>query len=185
MLTRNTRLYRTSFTRGTEKTEVYYRDLSTLELSFLSNIKNDTVRYDLAGQTAIYNISPDLVPFGTRSRIGEEVLVKAETLINDPQLLEISVKEFRDNIKKDDVMMCMKYILSVLPGQSFTDLIKLNHKDLIELICLCEEITGKQIFNFGSIGKKRTTLVNPKTLPDDGKSLQQKIDELNSHLGTK
>lgn len=181
MLTRNTKLYKTSFNRGSEKVEVYYRDLTVLELSFLSNIKNDIVRYDLAGSTSIYNLDPSIVPIGTKIKIGEEILTKSSELANDIQLLEITVSEFRDSIKKDDVMMAIKFILMILPGQSVTSLLKLTHKDLVELVCLCEEISGKQIFTFG--GKKGTTLINPKNLPDDGKSLQQKIDELNNHLG--
>jgi hypothetical protein len=180
-MTRQTKLYKTSFNNKNEKVEVYYRDLTVLEISFLSNIKNDIVRYDLAGVTAIYNIDSDKVPFGTRVKIGEEALSRSLELVNDQTMLEISVSDFRDSIKKDDVMMSLKYILSILPGQSFTELLKLTHKDLVELICLCEEISGKQIFNFGK--RKGTNLINPTSLPDDGKSLQQKIDALNSHLG--
>lgn len=180
-MTRNTKLYKTSFMRNSEKIEVLYRDLTTLELSFLFNIKNDISRYDMAASVAIYNYNPSEVPIGVKVKIGEEILSKALEIVNDIQLLEISVSEFRESVKKDDVMMCIKYILSIIPGQSFTDLLNLNFKDLIELVCLCEEITGKSIFTFG--GKKGTTLINPKNLPDDGKSLQQKMDELNNFVG--
>ena len=181
MISRNTKLYKISYLNKQEKVEVLYRDLTTLELSYLYNIKNDITRYDMAAKVSICNCDPSIVPLGHRIKIGEEVLNKGLELTNDIQLLEISVSEFRESIKTDDVLMCLKHILSVLPGQSFTDLLKLNFKDLIELTCLCEEISGKPIFTFG--GKRGTTLINPKNLPDDGKSLQQKMDELNSHVG--
>lgn len=180
-MTRNTKIYKMYFNKGQEKKEIYYRDLNTLELAFLSNIKNDTIRLEMAGVTALYNCDASEIPIGIKIQIGEKVIETSQEIINDMQLLEVYVTEFRTSIKSDDVMMCLKYILSILPGQSFTDLLKLNFKDLIELVCLCEDITGKNIFKFG--GKKGINLINPHTLDDDGQSLQQKMDSLNSHLG--
>lgn len=179
-MTRNTKLYKTSFSKNKENIDVYYRDLTVLEISFLSNIKNDVIRYDIAAQSAIYNMDSNSIPLGVRIKIGQEALSKSLELTEDVRLLEISVSEFRKKIKRDDVMMAIKHIISIIPGQSFTELIKLTHKDLIELICLCEEIYGKPIFTFGN--KAGVSLINPKSLPDGGKSLQQKMNELNNYF---
>lgn len=180
-MTRNTHLYKTQYVINKKKQEVYYRDLTSLEYTFLSNIKNLAIRNDMAGRTAIYQIDPDQVPFGTRIVIGEDVLRRVNAVLNDKELFEITILELRERIKKDDFLMAIKSILTCLPGQSYTDLLKLNMVDLLELVCLCEQLVGKQILGVGNI--KKHGLINTATLPDDGQSLQDKMNALNSHLG--
>jgi hypothetical protein len=179
MFTRNTKLYKISCVIDKKKTEVYYRDLNTLEYSFLSNIKNEGVKYDIAGRQVIYQLDPDKVPFVVRMKIGEDVLKRINGLLESSQLFEITINEFRESLKKDDAMIAIKNILTYLPGQSFTELLKLNIKDLLELVCLCEYITGKQIFDIG----KKHGLINTNKLPDEGKSLQEKMNKISAHLG--
>jgi len=177
MITRNTKLYKINFNQNNKKEEAYYRDLSVLEMSFLSNIKNDAIRCEMAANLAIYERDPSDIPIGVKLQIGREVLTKDSEILSSKQLFEITISELRDKLKNDDYMIAIKYILATIPGQSFTDLIKLNLKDILELVCLCESITGKPIFD-----TKKRGLVNTKNLPDDGKSLQEKMNELNSFV---
>jgi hypothetical protein len=177
-MTRNTRLYKVSCVIDKKKQEVYYRDLTALEYSFISNIKNNLVKCEMAAKTAIIKIDPDKVPIGPLLKIGEDILSRLDSFLQSSQIFDITIKEFRDNLKNDDIMILIRHILTCLPGQSFTDLIKLNIKDLIELVCLCEYITGKPIF-----GNKKRGLVNKNILPEDGKSLQEKMSALNNFVG--
>jgi hypothetical protein len=73
-ITRNTHLYKTHCLINKKKQDIYYRDLTSLEYTFLNNIKNTAIRDDLAGRTAIFQFDPDKVPFGTRIIIGRDVL---------------------------------------------------------------------------------------------------------------
>ena len=180
-MTRNTKLYKLSCLIDRKKQDIYYRDLTVLEYTFLTNLKSDVIRYEMAGRIVITKINPDLIPIGPLLKIGEDAFSRTVSLL-DPenhQLFDITINEFRESLKTDDIMIMIRYILTCLPGQSFTDLIKLNIKDLIELVCMCEVIAGKQIFG----GQKKHGLVNKANLPDDGKSMQEKMDVLNSHLG--
>ena len=179
-MTRNTHLYKTQYVKDKKKHDIYYRDLTSLEYTFLNNIKNIAVKNDMAGRIAIWETDPDIVPFGTRMIIGRDAISRIDNLLSSKQIFEITINEFRENIKKDDFLMAIKNILMCIPGQSFTDLLNLTITDLLELSCVCELIIGKPLFDTGN---KKSGLLNPKTLPDDGKSLQEKMDALNSHLG--
>lgn len=180
-MTRNTKLYKISCMVGNKRQDVYYRDLTVLEYSYLSNLKSDVVRYEMAARNAIIKVDPDKIAIGPLLKIGEDVFNRTYSFLNpeNHQLFDITISEFRESLKNDDVMILIKHILTCLPGQSFTDLIKLNIKDLVELVCMCEFMIGKPIFG----GAKKHGLVNKSTLPDDGKSLQEKMNALNSHLG--
>jgi hypothetical protein len=178
-MTRNTKIYKILYPVGKKKEEVYYRDLTAMEYAFVNNIKNETIKRDLAARKAILYKDPDTLPIGTRITIGDDLLNKINNFLSSKQLFEITVSEFRENIKHDDFMIAIKHILTCLPGQSFTDLLNLNIKDLLELVCLCEYITGKPILDIG----KKHGLVNKNNLPDDGKSLQEKMNALNSFMG--
>jgi hypothetical protein len=180
-MTRNTKLYKIQTTINKKKQDIYYRDLTTVEYTFLVNIKNTAIRDDLAGRTAIYLTDPEKIPFGTRITIGRDVLRRVNNILEDKELFEITVHDLRDNLKKDDFMMAIKTIVTCIPGQSITELLKMTLTDLLELVCLCELVVGKQILGVGNI--KKHGLINTKNLPDDGKSLQEKMDALNSHLG--
>ena len=180
MLTRNTKLYKIT-SSGKKKKDILYRDLNSIEYAFLNNIKNQAIRAEIAGYISIYNSDPNDVPLGIKIQIGNDVISRVESLLTSKQLFEITVNEFRDHIKHDDALMAIKQILSCLPGQSITELLKLNIKDLLEIVCLCELLINKPLFDFHG---KRSGLVNTKDLPDDGKSLQEKMNTF-SHLGIK
>jgi hypothetical protein len=180
-MTRNKHLYKIQCVINKKKIEVYYRDLTSIEYAFLTNLKNAAIRDDLAGRTAIYQMDPDKVPFGTRITIGRDVLRRVNFVLEDKQMFEVTINELREKIKKDDFLMAVKSIVTCLPGQSIMDLLNLTLIDILELVCLCELIIGKPLLEVG--GFKKRGLVNTKTLPDDGKSLQEKMNALNSHLG--
>lgn len=170
-MTRQCNLYSIKYTVKGHQEEVYYRDLTVLELAFLSNIKTLPIRLETAGKLALYNKTD--VPFPTLLKIGEDILNRAYTDKQDTQLLEIYVREFREKISQDDNLQMIKTILQYFPGQSVTDLFNLTYKDLIEIVCLCEASIGKNIFKYGKGG-----LVNTKDLPDGGKSMQAKFDKI-------
>lgn len=172
--TRNTKLYKVNYNDQGIKKEIIYRDLTNLEYSFLSNIKNDALRVEMAGKTVIDEID---IPIGTLLLIGKKVLDNITDLLSSEELFNITLDEFKNNIKNDNIMMAIKQILCVLPGQSFTDLLNLNIKDLLELIVLCEEIQGKPILKRGGVKLKHNLT------DEDKKSLQQKMNELNKFVG--
>lgn len=181
-MTRNTKLYKISCLVGKQKQDVYYRDLTALEYTYLSNLKNNVIKYEMAARNVILKTDPDKIPIGPLLKIGEDAYNKISSFMNpeNHQLFDITISEFRESLKTDDIMIMIRYILTCIPGQSFTDLIKLNIKDLIEIVCMCEVMVGKPIFG----GTKKHGLVNKASLPDDGKSLQEKMNALNKFVGT-
>lgn len=172
--TRNTKLYKITYNDNGIKKEVIYRDLTNLEYSFLSNITNDVLKVEMAGKTVVEDSN---IPIGTILRIGKQVIDNVTNLLGSEELLNITIGEFKNNIKNDSIMIYIREILSILPGQSFTELLNLNLKDLIELVVLCEEIQGKPIFKRSGIKLKHNLT------DDDKKSLQQKMNELNKFVG--
>lgn len=178
-ITRNTKLYKLTTTIHKKKVDILYRDLNALEYAFLNNIKNNIVKTEMAGRTVLFNKDPDSLPYGILLQIGEDILQRTADFLDDTQIFEITIKDFRESLIKDDAMIAIKHILTYMPGQSFTDLIKLNMKDLLELVCLCEFIAGKPILDVG----KKHGLINKSKLPDDGKSLQEKMNALNTFVG--
>lgn len=179
-MTKNTHLYKIQCVINKKKQNIYYRDLTAIEYLFISNIKNEAFKEDLAGRTAIFDCDPDKIPFSKRMIIGRDCLDRVKQLLSSNQLFEITINELREKIKRDDFMIAIKYILMYLPGQSYTDLLKLNIIDILELVCLCEQIYNKPLFEFG---QKKHGLVNTKNLLDDGKSLQDKMNALNKFVG--
>ena len=180
-ITKNTRFYKISCIVDKKKQDVYYRDLNALEYSYLSNIKNNVIRCEMAARTVIIKVDPDKIAIGPLLKIGEDVFNRTDSFLSpdNHQLFDITISEFRESLKNDDIMILIKHILTCLPGQSFTDLIKLNIKDLVELVCMCEYLIGKPIFG----NQKKHGLVNKSNLPDDGKSLQEKMNSLNGFVG--
>lgn len=167
--------------------KIIYRDLNVREIGLLLGIKNLAIRCEMAAKLAI--IEPtnlNDIPIGIIAQVGNNAILNSTKVFSDKELFEIAVKEYRTDIGGDNLnaLTLIGEILKVLPGQSFTDLLNLTYEDLIELACLCESIKGSKIFSFGEPpGKKKgTKLVNTSELPDKGKSLREKMAELNSFL---
>lgn len=182
-MTRNTKLYKTKTTSGKE---IWYRTLSVEELSFLDGIKNDITRSEMAGKLAVYKGELTHEDWALAITIGNKAIEYSTDVVADDRIFEITVKELRKKIVNDSALIAIKNILSVMPGQSVTDLLKLTYTDLIEMVCLGEILCGKPLINFGgdkAPPKKGMHLINPADLSDeDGKTLQDKMNELNSTL---
>jgi hypothetical protein len=165
-----------------KKTEILYRDLNLQELGFLRNIKNYAVQAELAAQVSITNFNPKDIPWPIRQKIGGEVLTKSLDCVTDLELKDITISEFRANdIETDPFLPDIVMILKHFPGQSLTELLKLTHRDIIELVVICEKISSTKIYGSGAPSSSKSHhLVNPKDLPDGGKSLQREIEKLNS-----
>ena len=183
-MTLNTILHKITY----DKKIVIYRDLSVVELSYFMNIKNDVMRKEMAAKKSIIDpVNAELVPWPILQQIGNSTLEQSQKWISDKQMFEIMVKQAREQIAEGDTPLAMiKKIVEVFPGQSITDLLNLTWKDLVELVCLAEDISGKKIFNVGGIPnvkRKGVKLANSQDSDYDEISLQQKMDELNASLG--
>ena len=160
--------------------DIIFRDLTVLELTFLNNIKNNSLKLEMAGKAAVYEQDPSEISFALLMQIGSEAIENSVRCIDDDTTFELEVKEKRSMVERDSSLNAIKIINSVFPGQSITDLLNLTHKDLIELVCLCESIAGKPLFNVDGAKPKGRRLVNPKSLsPEMQKSLNECIADLN------
>jgi len=181
-MTKNTKLYKATSVTSTNKTVVNFRTLTLEEIGYLSDIKNIIERNRLAGELVI--LDKIEIPWPIVMQIGERSLELSIQPVSDSELFELTVKEYRDRVSKDPVLLGLTHLLRLFPGQSITDLFKLTHLDIIELICFCEMYGDKSIFQvkgFKSSGpqKKGMRLVNPN---DSSQSLQEKMENLNGFV---
>lgn len=182
-MTRKTSLYKIKVNKQT----IIYRDLSVLEVSYLSNIKKEIIRKEMAAKIAI--IEPtDLenISWPILQRVGANALDNSTKWVTDKQLFEILVKEYREGLQDGTSPLSMiRHILQVFPGQSITELLKLTWKDLVEIVCLAELTIGKKIFDVSGLvtQRKGSSLLQPNAFEDDGESLQEKMNALNASLG--
>lgn len=184
-MTRHTKLHKFTATVNGEKEEILFRDLNYLELSFLKNIKNDAIRCQIAGKIAIYDRDPNSIAWAPLMQIGESAIQNGDKIFNNDVVFEMFVKECKDSAKHDVMLIMISKILSCLPGQSFTDLLKLTPEDLLELVVVCENITGETLIDTeGKQKKKGMKLTNPENLSEeDSKNLRQQIAKLNASHG--
>lgn len=174
-MTRNTQLYKINY----KDQEVLYRDLTVLELSYLKNISNIALREEIAAKTAIINTDPNTIDWQILNQIGKDILIRSTNIVDNATLFELTVKEFRDNVQNDPTLLAISNITSILKNESVLELLNLTHKDLIELVCFCETRTNKKIFNVG-----KGPIVKGTHLARDGKSLKEKMEELNKFNGS-
>lgn len=173
-MTRNTKRYKAKI----DGKSYIFRDLTVLELSVLGNIKNTDTRLEEAGRMSTDGQD---IQWQVLQQIGAEAIQNSSMCVSEPELFELTVKEYRNKVKNDSVLNMISQIIRVLPSVSPFELLNKTHKDLIELIALCEEITGKAIFKVGRVPTKGMKLADP----DQAKSMQDKMADLNSHLGYK
>ncbi len=180
-MTKNTKFYKVSTVIDRKKQDIHYRDLTVTELNVVLNIGSQIVMHEMAASLSITNIDPKKIPFGTKMQIGEDIIYRSSRLTSEPSSLDVTISEFRKNIKEGDpVMSWISHITKYFPGTSVIDLLSLTLKDLVELVVMAEEMSGEKIF--GS-RKKGMSLVNPMDLPDGGKALRQQIKDLNKSIG--
>lgn len=182
-MTRNTRLYKFKFKLNGEDTDVIFRDLTALELSFLGNLKDHSTQEEMAGRIAIENINSDNVPWPVRVQIGQKALEYSNEIVSNSKLEEIIVKELRQSIEYDYIFYLISIIKRVFPTESIIDLMNLTVKDLIELVVFAEKFIDKKLIletdPLPTQRKKSRKLINPRDLPDQGASLQEAINKLN------
>lgn len=183
-MTVNTTLHKVKYGNKT----AIYRDLTVLELSYFSNIKNEVVRKEMVAKACIIDpMNGENIPWPILQQIGNSAIEQSQKWTSDKQLFEILVKQFRESISQGDTTYGMiRKIVEVFPGQSITDLLNLTWKDLVELVCLAEDMCGKRIFNVGAIPTVKRRGVKLASVQDsnyDEASLQRKMDELNAALG--
>lgn len=176
-MTRNTKFYKVK----TNGKDIYYRDLSIVEICALQGIKNVAIKNEMAADISITNVDPSEVPFEIKIQIGEDILYRGCSVLYDPEVLDITISEMREKVKSDQILAWITHINKYFPGTSYIDLLNLNPKDLIELVVLIEEAQKEKIF--GS-KQQRMNLVNPNDLPEDkAKALRDQIRNLNSQMG--
>jgi hypothetical protein len=181
-MTRNTKLYKAKFITPTDSSIIIFRTLTIEELTCLSGIKNSTERNRLAGELAI--IDKTDLPWPKLTQIGENAIRYSTHVVEDSDLFELTVKDIREKILKDPILLGLTHILRLFPGQSITDLMKLTYLDMIELVCFSEIYSDKQIFQVKGFKpmaqKKGMRLVS--TQPETKQSLQEKMDQLNGFV---
>jgi CRP-like cAMP-binding protein len=180
-MTRNTKFYRASFITPKGASSIIFRTLTIEELACLSGIKNPSEKSRMAGELSILDKTDLSWPM--LSQIGENAIKYSIQAVEDSELFELTVREFREKVLKDPVLLGLTHILQLFPGQSVTDLMKLTHLDIIELICFGEVFSSKQIFQvsgFKSVPKKGMRLA--KSNAETKQSLQDKMNQLNGFM---
>jgi len=183
-MTPNTTLHKIKY----NDKNIIYRDLTVLELSYFQNIKNEVMKKEFVARTCIIDpTNTDEIPWPILQQVGHNSIEQSIRWVSDKQLFEILVKKYRNGLSEGDSPLAMiKKIIEVFPGQSITELLNLTWKDLIELVCLAEEISGKFIFNISGNPRAKRKGAKLATASDDSfdqSSLQQKMDALNATLG--
>jgi hypothetical protein len=177
-MTRNTRLYKASIINNKKTTSIIFRTLTIEELQLLISINNIHERNTLAGELSI--LKKQELGWQTIDQIGDYAIRYSTQVVEDADLFELTVRDVRDKVAKDSVLIAMTHILRLFPGQSITDLMKLTHLDIIELMCFAEIYGDKALFNVKgfktSSPKKGMRLVNPTS---EAGTLQDKMEELN------
>ena len=144
-MTRNTRLFKIRAKINGEETEVIFRDLTALELSFLGNLKDESTQEEMAGRISLINIDADVVPWAIRIQIGQKVLEYSNELAANTKLEEVLSHELRQSIEYDYTFYLISIIKRVFPTESIIELMNLTFKDLLELVIFAEKFTGKQL----------------------------------------
>jgi len=185
-MTRNTRLFRIKFSTGA----VTARSLTVEEVAYLDRLANYAKKCELAATMSIMDSTINNYRLEI-FKIGEAVLENSVSIIHDPELFELTVQEFRNKVNNDTVSKMMLELMSKVPGTTFDFLLSRTHEDLMELMCMCEVITGKKSFNFSKSDNNTAKFPeNFKTITrddgrtyfeDDGKSIQEKMKEEEKH----
>lgn len=182
-MTRNTRLYKAKFIDPKGCSSVTFRTLTVEEISWLSRIKNNTERNYQAGLAAL--IDKTELSWTKVVQIGEQTMLFSTKCIEDSNMFEILVKETRENVLKDPILIGLTHLLKLFPGQSITELMKLTYADIIELVCFGEVYADKALFNIKGFKsqasqKKGMRLVNNET--DSDQTLEEKMKKLNGFI---
>jgi len=173
-LTRQTKLYKSTF----DDKEVIYRTLNITEINVINNISNTYYKYDVAYDLAVIN-KDDEINYLIKQQIGKDIIESSALSLSDDMILSLTVDGFRESVKNDFTLTLIPQIMNVL-NVNLEYLLSLTIDDLIELTALCEIMTNKKIFKDIDMPKEDVAIKNdnPQFFPEDGKSLQDKMKEL-------
>lgn len=182
-MTRNTQLFKVK----NGDNELICRDLTAIEISFLSNIKSVSMQREMAGRMCVMNVDPDTLKWQLVVQLGQTILERSNEIINNEKLEEIVINELRESVDYDYAFYLISKIKKVFPTESILELLNLNYKDLLELVVFAEKVSGQQILLSKEEQtkhiKKGRKLINPHDLPDGGASIQEAINKLNTRVG--
>ena len=177
-ITRNTKLFKASSDAGNE---VIFRTLNVNELALLDSIKSVYHKHEMAYKIAVEKPN-DNMNFFEVQQVGRDIVSASMLTLSNPDMLELTVDEFRGGIEDDPILTLITHIIGTLPNTSIEYLLNQTYEDLIELAVLCEKISNKKIFNSGSLKtqpKQDIEIKEDKSFfKDDGKSLQDKMKEM-------
>ena len=179
----------TNMTRNTElrkfiidEKEIIYRTLTINEIKFLNSIDSEIHRYENAYRLAIYEKQFD--PSDQQKfSIGKDIIFNSQVIAMDQKTMDLAISQFRNDLNHDHSFTLMIEILKALPNISMLDLLQLTYKDIVELTVMAEMISGKKFLSVGGKGNEGPIpegyeRVDGKLyFKEDGKSLQEKIDE--------
>jgi hypothetical protein len=142
----NSKLYKLK----TKNIEIIYRDLTANELACINNLTKNIEKLQYAAKFAILDpTDTTIVPWPIMQQVGERTLYNSTKSLADKDIFDITVKEFRQRLDNEinNPLTLIGEILQVLPHQSISDLMGLTYENLIEIVCLCEKLTGKQLLD--------------------------------------
>lgn len=168
-MTRNTKLYKSKVNGQT----IIYRTLSVKELSFLEEIENPGERNAMAAKIAITDGYSTDIHYTAMNQIGQSALERS-TMPLAEEIFDVTVDTFRIKVQNDTALGLIKKIMEVIPNISIEFLLNQTLTDLIELICLCERMTGKKIFKTGGFSQQTNTIkegLMQQGYEDEGKTV--------------
>jgi NAD-dependent SIR2 family protein deacetylase len=174
-MTRNTKLYKVKINGK----DVYYRTLTIKELSIINNITKEFYKNEIAAKFAL--IDDVQLDFPMLQQIGKDTIEKSNIVLYDEELYKITVENFRRSINDDQFMVIVMKILQVMPNLSIEYLFNQTTQDIIEIGCICEQLSNKRFFNF-SYTTKTDDIGGHKYFQESGKTLKEKIKEGEDNL---
>lgn len=151
-MTRNTKLFKITLDNGKE---IQYRTLNITELQYISTIVNQAHQNETAARLAIVKGDIEYANFTVIHQIGKHVLDNSWFVVTDNEMFTLTIEDFRVKVENDTGLNMILEIMKVIPTTSFEYLSSLTFTDLIELMCICEKITKKKLFNINTIQQNK------------------------------
>jgi len=143
-MTKNTKFYKAKV-EGSDDT-IIYRTLTVKELGIVNGIQNPAYKNELTAKLGITEGYSTDLHYTAINQIGIDILNKSTEIMTDKDLFDIVVDTYRASVQDDTTLELIKHILTVMPNLSIQYLLDQTYADLIELVCFCENVSGKKIF---------------------------------------
>jgi len=174
-MTRNTKLYKVTI----KGKDVYYKTLTIKELSIIDNINREFYKNEVAAKFAL--VDDVELDFPMLQQIGKDAIEKSNIVLYDEELYKITVENFRKAVNDDQFMIIIMKVLQVMPNLSIEYLFNQTTSDLIEIGCICEQLSNKRFFNF-SYNTSTDDVEGHTYFQESGKTLKEKIEEGEKNL---